>query len=321
MEHSLSHYISELLYRYDCVIIPDFGGFVTNVQTARIDKQSYSIHPPSKQISFNSRLDQNDGILVNFIAESNDLSYTKAKEQIAEAVADWNSILKFEALHLPKIGRIEMGSEDQLLFEPENSTNFLTDSFGLSTVRAKEVEKVATVKQEKTKKSVVKSLENTRQSYLKYAAIFVVGISLIALGGIEVNKNYQSALGTQKIQEDQIKSSKIETATFQIDQALPKLNVRLQAKEEKELKKAPIEVIAVNKPFHVIAGAFRDQKNAEKKVNDLLAKGYKAELLGVNKWNLHQVSFGAFETRLQADQTLKQVRKSGTPDAWVLKSK
>ncbi|MGB0838190.1 MAG: SPOR domain-containing protein [Flavobacteriaceae bacterium] len=318
MEHSLSHYISELLYRYDCVIIPDFGGFVTNVQTARIDKQSYSIHPPSKQISFNSRLDQNDGILVNFIAESNDLSYTEAKEQIAEAVADWNSILKFEALHLPKIGRIEMGSEDQLLFEPENSTNFLTDSFGLSTVRAKEVEKVTAIKQEKAKKNSVRSLENKRQSYLKYAAIFVVGISLIALGGIEVNKNYQSALGTQKVQEDQIKSSKIETATFQIDQSLPTLKVNLQ---EKKVEKTPVEVIAVNKPFHVIAGAFRDQKNAQKKVNDLLAKGYKAELLGVNKWNLHQVSFGAFETRLQADQTLKQVRKSGTPDAWVLKSK
>ena len=180
------------------------------------------------------------------------------------------------------------------------------------------VEKVATVNQENTKKTVVKSLENTRQSYLKYAAIFVVGISLIALGGIEVNKNYQSALGTQKVQEDRIKSSKIETATFQIDQSLPTLKVNLQ---EKKVEKTPVEVIAVNKPFHVIAGAFRDQKNAQKKVNDLLAKGYKAELLGVNKWNLHQVSFGAFETRLQADQTLKQVRKSGTPDAWVLKSK
>ena len=26
----LATYINDLLYRYDCVIVPDFGGFVTN---------------------------------------------------------------------------------------------------------------------------------------------------------------------------------------------------------------------------------------------------------------------------------------------------
>ena len=37
---ALEDYIKDLLYRYDCVIIPNFGGFVTNQISAQIDTDS-----------------------------------------------------------------------------------------------------------------------------------------------------------------------------------------------------------------------------------------------------------------------------------------
>ncbi|MFN2430356.1 MAG: hypothetical protein ABR574_10085, partial [Cryomorphaceae bacterium] len=35
---ALDQYINELLYDYDCVILPQLGGFVTNYKPAQIDE-------------------------------------------------------------------------------------------------------------------------------------------------------------------------------------------------------------------------------------------------------------------------------------------
>ena len=46
MNTELDKYISELLFDYDCVIVPQLGGFVTNYKPAYFDKGI--AHPPSK---------------------------------------------------------------------------------------------------------------------------------------------------------------------------------------------------------------------------------------------------------------------------------
>ena len=56
----LSTYISDLLYRYECVIIPGFGAFLTRNQSAWIDEASNTFYPPSKVISFNRQLQANE---------------------------------------------------------------------------------------------------------------------------------------------------------------------------------------------------------------------------------------------------------------------
>ena len=50
MNKSVAHYISELLFLHDCVIVPDFGGFVGNKKSAQLNKTTGTLTPPSKQI-------------------------------------------------------------------------------------------------------------------------------------------------------------------------------------------------------------------------------------------------------------------------------
>jgi len=59
----LATYIKDLLYRYECVIIPGFGAFLTQYQSATINSANNSIFPPGKQVSFNRQLQTNDGLL------------------------------------------------------------------------------------------------------------------------------------------------------------------------------------------------------------------------------------------------------------------
>ncbi len=325
MKIDLAYSISQLLYRYDCVIIPGFGGFVTQFKSAAIDRQAHSIYPPSKEVSFNSMLVKNDGVLVNFVAEDQDLSYNSAQNLIDIQVEDWKKQLRFQDLYLAKIGRFHLGLEQQILFEPENSTNFLTDSFGLSAVIAKEIEvqvkKPLIQRVPKTKTKVVSS----RTNYLKYAAVFAIGLSVVGLVGAEqIYSKYRQARTEQVRVEDQYKQERIETATFAIDRNLPTILVPVKklSSSDKAEKIELVEEVEVTKTYFVIAGAFRDQNNAKKKVSQLLNSGFEdASELGVNKWNLYQVSFGGFQDRLEAEKLLKQVRLSGAPDAWVLEQK
>jgi len=325
MKIDLAYSISQLLYRYDCVIIPGFGGFVTQFKSAAIDRQAHSIYPPSKEVSLNSMLVKNDGVLVNFVAEDQDLSYNSAQNLIDIQVEDWKKQLRFQDLYLAKIGRFHLGLEQQILFEPENSTNFLTDSFGLSAVIAKEIEvqvkKPLLKRVPKAKTKVVSS----RSNYLKYAAVFAIGLSVIGLIGAEqIYSKYRQARTEQVRVEDQYKQERIETATFAIDRNLPTILVPVKklSSSDKAEKTELVEEMEITKTYFVIAGAFRDQNNAKKKVSQLLKSGFEdASELGANKWNLYQVSFGGFQDRLEAEKLLKQVRLSGAPDAWVLEQK
>ena len=72
--HKFIDYISDLLFLHDCVIIPDFGGFICNYRSAYIDADSGVICPPGKDILFNRNLTHNDGLLVNWIADKENIS-------------------------------------------------------------------------------------------------------------------------------------------------------------------------------------------------------------------------------------------------------
>jgi cell division protein FtsN len=79
-----------------------------------------------------------------------------------------------------------------------------------------------------------------------------------------------------------------------------------------------MEVAPIVKNFHVIAGAFRDPANADKKVAQLIEQGFEAERIGVNKYGLHNVAFGSFVERNDAINELYRLRKQGFEGAWLL---
>jgi CCDC81-like prokaryotic HU domain 1 len=66
----IESYIAQLLYRYQCVTVPGFGAFLTEIQSAQLNVNSNSFYPPKKLVSFNSFLKNNDGLLANHIAQA-----------------------------------------------------------------------------------------------------------------------------------------------------------------------------------------------------------------------------------------------------------
>lgn len=298
---ALTTYIKDLLYRYDCVIVPDFGGFITNKISAQIDEESHTFYPPTKQLGFNHHLNHNDGLLANYIASAENISFEQATQKIVETVIGWNQQIKTQALILDHIGSITLNEDHQLVFEPLTKENYLLSSFGLSSIEsssiARPVEKVIPLAPAASERKGV-------PTFVKYAATVAIALTL-GYGGWTGHQNKQDQLNFAKQQEEL--NQKIQSATFVIDNPLPTIELNVS-------KEVP-------KPYHVIAGAFQFEENAQKRVDQLKSQGYNASILGKNKWGLTQVAYASFHSKSDAFKNLVKVRKEDSKDAWLLVKK
>ena len=123
--------IQDLLYNNDCVIIPEFGAFILKSHSAYI--QNNNFYPPKKSISFNSMLNENDGLLVKYISTNRNISYKKALKIITDEAQSLNKNLsRFRKIDIELLGSLELTEENNLVFYPNESIN-LTNSFGLES--------------------------------------------------------------------------------------------------------------------------------------------------------------------------------------------
>lgn len=133
----LDKHISDLLHQYDCVIIPEFGGFVSNYQPAKLDEQKHIFHPPSKAILFNKNLINNDGLLASRIAQAEHLEYDAANGKIKAYVKDAKATLDAgKQLEIEKVGLLYFDGERNIQFVADRDANFLMEAFGLNSIFA-----------------------------------------------------------------------------------------------------------------------------------------------------------------------------------------
>lgn len=299
----LTNYISDLLYRHDCVIVPNFGGFITNKKSATLQKDTHTFYPPTKQVTFNSHLKNDDGLLANYIASAEQISFENAKKLINLAINDWRKQLEKDAfLSLEKIGSLQLNDQKQLIFNPNYKVNYLSDSFGLASVNS-------AVLNNSTNEIPIKPLTPTASktskkglpAFIKYAATAAILITLgFTANNIYQNKNQKTLLASQ----EKALEKKIQEATFVISDPLP--IIQLNGRKE------------IAKPYHVVAGAFQFPENAKKKVKQLKKQGYKASILGVNKWGLTEVAFESFADKNDAINNLYKIQDTVSKDAWLL---
>src|SRR5690606_39293737 len=82
----LELYISDLLYRYECVTVPEFGSFLTQRVSAKIHDSTHAFYPPRKVLSFNEQINQNDGLLARYIANVEKIPFETATQAISKRV-------------------------------------------------------------------------------------------------------------------------------------------------------------------------------------------------------------------------------------------
>lgn len=306
----IEQYISQLLFRYQCVTVPGFGAFLTEFQSAQLDENSHSFYPPKKMVSFNPFIKNNDGLLANHLAQAEKISYEVAVNSIQNDVSNWKTkIQEYGNLSVKNIGDFSLNSENNIVFVPVDQINYLTASFGLSSFVSPAVKREVykeEVEQLEEKAPVIFTPEKRRNySVLKYAAVFLLSAGITGTVGYKYyeNKIAQETLIVETNVQKKV-NQKIQEATFYISNPLPTVTLTVPAEKL---------------PYSVVAGAFRIESNAEEQYQRLVELGFKkAKRLAPNKHGLFPVVYGSYSTYSEAHEAMKNIQKLDNKDAWLL---
>jgi hypothetical protein len=348
----IDKHISDLLYRYDCVIVPDLGGFVCNYSAAKIHPVQHSFTPPSKNIVFNSNLRNNDGLLANHISQEELTSFKEANVIIQRFVTTANEDLgKGKRVAIDEVGTLFLDVERNIQFEPEGSANFLLDSFGLNAFHSPAIKREGiTLRIEKEFKDRIipkEKADDRRRINVRRMVAAAILIPLIAamiwiplkltntdlsaLNPFAVKENpmYKPAetnvpVLTEKDLVDNTTLNSTDATSIKLTDGSSR-SIVVSITDDTVTKPDSTSVSPVvtttnvsNGSFYIIGGCFEVYENATRFVTSLREKGHDASILNEKLGRLNPVTYaGGFTSMEAALQELAKIHAED-PNAWIL---
>lgn len=141
---SVNDYLKKLLYQYDCVVVPEFGAFLTHYQPAAFSEASGLYLPPRKRVAFNEALRFDDGILANYIMLHEPVTREGAQRHISLFVEELRQQVEtIGRFDLDGIGTFSTNDEGKLQFDPSLRHNFFGEAYGMSALPIQLVSRLA----------------------------------------------------------------------------------------------------------------------------------------------------------------------------------
>ena len=330
---NLIQYIKELLYQQECVTLPGFGSFLSQTHPIKVNRYTGEFTPPSRSISFNRLIQENDGLLASYVAKREGISYPDALSMIENELDRWNKRLDRETMILPGIGEFSFNAENKLRFLPHGKINFDPNALGLAsfqrTPEKAQIRAAAIVPPSPSRKPnpsmqdnkeplafTPETQEEKKSPTLRYAIIGVVAVALLGA-------SYY--FGNQYIESERVKSAElaqkriaknVQEATFDLG-AITSLELNVPAVIE-TLEDTNNLIVESGQFYSIIAGSFRDQTNAERKLEELKSHGFEAAFAEASPDGLIRVAYGRFETKREAYRLLNFIKYSLEEEAWYL---
>lgn len=349
----LGAHIKQLLFEHDCVVIPDFGGFVCQVSGSKLSKESHRISAPNKHISFNKSLQNNDALLAKHIQTNESLSYDAALMNIREAVLVWKSALQESGrIQIEGVGTLFVDGAKKWQFSQSADVNFNLDAYGLPSIKLdpisiklKEDTKVIQLPnkpdQEEDKVIELKpKLKKRRVAAYAIAAACILPIAFysywLPMKTNAFNRGYVMASDFNPLTSKKLDPSESEYAKRTLVEFEP-INATSTSIENHEIEvngrrftvvdktavanpnKLDHEVETTNNQgsYHLIGGCFSKQSNADGQIEFLKAAGFNSYILDV-KGGLTRVCVGSYNSAAEAKVARIQLEALGK-SAWILK--
>lgn len=328
-------YLKELLYDYDCVTIPGFGGFVMQANQAKLDGSRHKIYPPSRYPSFNSLLKHDDGLLMSRIAKAYDIPYAEAGARVRDFGGKLaQRISGGESIILEGIGEFKKGIEGSILFDPVRQVNFHPEAFGLEPLNIYPVTRQVQPARNAQKRidRTSSGLKEKKPASVKWTLAISVPVILFLLYGTifpsSVQKIYMNYSGiligwylsdrAEPVKTNEFVEVKpiIKVAEKPVENVLPSVTI---TSPEVKSELVPVVTTAVSQKYYVIGGCFEKVENAEKFLSNLIKKGYDAEKAGVTKKGHVRISYKSFSEKAPALSYLQKIKTEENEGAWLLK--
>ncbi|MDF2437428.1 MAG: uncharacterized protein K0Q95_1804 [Bacteroidota bacterium] len=338
-------HISELLNEHDCVIVPELGGFVANYAPAKIHPVQHTFTPPSKNIVFNKNLKNNDGLLANQIVIEEATSYPEALKYISHFVDNTNARLKKgEKVKIDEVGTLFLDVERNIQFEPDTNKNHLLDAFGLSRFESPSIKRdnISTRIEKGFKDRDAIPAERKKINVKRYVALAIAMPLIFGLIWIPLKTDLLKSINYSDLNPFNKKEIVLPKVTPVTPDTSARMNIELpkeaasddttamaDARPVTEVLIEPVKAdttrVIVAAPlnpqykFHLVAGCFQIEENAEKFVATLQQQNINASIIGQNNKGLFVVSCGDYATRREANDELSNLRKL-QPNAWLYRN-
>ncbi len=316
--------VQDLLMMHDCVIIPQFGAFVSDYETASFSMGSTTrFLPPSKKLIFNSKLTYNDGLLFNHISKTYNLSFNDAAGYVQKYI--WNlelSLKQNKNAQFGVLGQFTMPKAGVIAFEPQKHDFLLTDSFGLGTfefrilndqsiIRAKRTFNLHDMARKAVNRKIMKPVLYTLPLIIAAGIIQPFIADDIQTSSLDIITTTVSEI---KIEDTQIKEPKTETV-------IKAQTETLIDKHLAEVNDQRSELAYTEPEYFIIVGSFKDEANAMQYMSKPVFNIVPASLIFTD--NLYRVSIGKFDAKRTARIKLAELRTRNRElkDAWVYTSK
>lgn len=331
----IDDYIHELLQTHNCVIIPNFGGFVCNYKPAKLINNIWQ--PPYKQVAFNEKLNTNDGLLASHIAINEKLPYNHALDSITLFVDNLKSSLyNNKKTEIEKVGAFTLSATGEVLFE-DKSIDLLPETYGLSKINVLPLNNEAIhtaierqIKQQKQKNQQKTKIRKFNTKVIVPTTAAAAALALVVSLNISPIKsqfrNYSSYFfntsqntvynpNNQLLNFDkdfQLIDNKEDTLFFEwLKNKVKKQNTPI-GKEQLTIELA--------KKYFIIGGCFSKQTNAEDFVKTLLEKGYNAGILDKKINNLIPVYYEGYANITEANSKMENIKINENSNIWLHKS-
>lgn len=335
----LAKHIETLVGQHECVIVPHFGGFVAQVQSAYSTDSGDTFMPPTHTVGFNSKLLGNDGILVQSYMEVHGLSESDAKRLLQSDILDMRKALLYQGVYdLGRLGVLKQDEDGEIAFWPNNGWT-APELFGLETLDFERIDseretesnpqQTFAEKQTETQKDHITVHINRRM--LHTAISVAAAILLFFMVSTPVNTNTWNrcqALLAQDILSSALKfMPRMETGlAISADSAaitLTQNNITAKSDSKSSAPQATVQEPsnAITEEFAVVIASAIPEANARDYVEHLQRKGFPDATLHKHG-AMVRVLFRGFTSETEALEKLSALQKHAEfRHAWVLQMK
>ncbi len=318
--------VESLLFEFDCVILPGFGGFVAQKTNANIHPSGMFAYPASKTIAFNKNLNQNDGLLASKLANQNGLPFDNAQVEVEKFI---HTIIfeldKSKKFTFGKIGSFILDTNKNVEFIPFTKINFLLDSYGLPAIQIQPIAQKSIERSEvELPKPIVQKTTRRIKKWIPALVSLPVAVAILAWPFMK----HSTKQGVDNFSGfglfSSIEASYSERITLELP-SIPDRNFIVEPNSvttAAEIIKPSIESNVIkselptsNSNWMLIVGCFQLEENAQNLVLDLKSKGFEASIAGTAPNGLIRVSAGSASSRGQLEETYMRAKQNGL-DVW-----
>jgi hypothetical protein len=309
----IEKYLIELLKKHECVIVPNFGAFISHHVASVHHPSENKFYPPSKNISFNRLLTTNDGLLIQHIATATNTSYTDAQSKINALSIEWNEALESnQNIILKGLGKLYKQLDNKIHFIPDITENLSLKSYGLVATKHIAIDRSAqeaivkkattptiSIKKSNNKKLELERRNKNRKRKYTYA---ILSCLILALGfsqlffftkaPVHMNEaSFISFINTNKSKNDKLnsvfvshsnvslpKTKEIISSTTKVETPITE-SVETKIPTTNQIVKETTSSTIVNNEntfqagYYIVLGTFSEQKNATKLSNKISKEG------------------------------------------------